>query len=130
MKRRTLFEESAAVPRTIGRKQNPSKYEIIWDLVSHIPKGCIVTYGQVAHACGFPRQARLIGYALHNLPAGSDVPWHRVINARGEISFPPESVQYAEQLRRLRKEGIFFVKGKTSLARFAWKAIQTSPRQK
>ena len=58
-----------------------SSYAKIYAVVSRIPKGRVATYGQVAALARLPRRARLVGYALHTLPAESDVPWHRVVNA-------------------------------------------------
>ena len=71
---------------------------------------------------GLPGQARLVGYALRALPEGSDVPWHRVINARGEISLrgagSPERVQQA----LLEREGVRFgERGRVDLDRYRWK---------
>jgi methylated-DNA-protein-cysteine methyltransferase-like protein len=61
-------------------------YEALWAVVRRIPPGRVATYGQISALAGRPGQPRLAGYALHSLPAGSDVPWHRVVNAKGEIS--------------------------------------------
>ena len=63
-----------------------SNYDKIYEVVKRIPAGKVATYGQIAEIAGLPRQARLVGYALHNLKAGSDIPWQRVINSKGEIS--------------------------------------------
>jgi O-6-methylguanine DNA methyltransferase len=62
------------------------RWERIYDVVRRIPKGRVATYGQVAALAGLPRHARQVGYALHVLPESSKVPWHRVINAKGEVS--------------------------------------------
>ncbi|MDQ3283053.1 MAG: MGMT family protein, partial [Acidobacteriota bacterium] len=62
------------------------RYERIWSVVRRIPRGRVATYGQIAELADLEGPARQVGYALHNLPEPSDVPWHRVINARGEIS--------------------------------------------
>ena len=94
-------------------------HERIYAVVSRIPKGRIATYGQIAHLSGMPRQARLIGYALHALPAGSRVPWHRVVNAHGAISTPPASASRQRQL--LEKEGVDFdARGRIPLESFQW----------
>jgi methylated-DNA-protein-cysteine methyltransferase-like protein len=95
-------------------------YELIWETVRQIPKGRVATYGQVASESGFPGQPRMIGYALHALPDSSDVPWHRVINARGRISFPKGSDAYKKQLHLLRSEGVLFLGGALDLDRFGW----------
>ena len=78
----------------------------------------MATYGQIARISGFPGHARLVGYALHNLPHLSDVPWHRVINARGMISLPKADGAYAEQKRLLVREGVVFRNDRVDLVRF------------
>jgi methylated-DNA-protein-cysteine methyltransferase-like protein len=101
------------------KKKDPSdRYARIWQAVRQIPRGRVATYGQVAEAAGLPKQARQAGYALHALPKGSDVPWHRVINAQGKISFPPRTRHYKEQRRRLEAEGVVFIGGRVDLNRY------------
>ena len=65
---------------------NVLSHERIHAVVSRIPRGRVATYGQVARLSGAPEHARLVGYALASLPEGSAIPWHRVVNARGEVS--------------------------------------------
>lgn len=93
-------------------------YALIWQTVRIIPRGKVATYGEIAAEAGFPGQARMVGYALHALPPRSHVPWHRIVNAQGKISFTPDSAAYIEQKRRLAKEGIVFVGGRIDLKRF------------
>src|SRR3989454_4947778 len=62
-------------------------YHRIYRIVRHIPKGRIATYGLVARLAGRPGAARTVGWALSALPDDSDVPWWRVLNAAGRISF-------------------------------------------
>ena len=95
--------------------------ERIYSIVAHIPRGSVCTYGWVAERAGFPRHARLVGHALRVLPDGRDVPWHRVINAQGRISFPRGSPPYAEQRRRLEEEGVRLIRGRVDLGRFGWR---------
>ena len=64
-------------------------YQYVYDLVRQVPPGRVVTYGQVAALLGSPQAARAVGYALRFLPAGSEVPWHRVINHQGQIERQP-----------------------------------------
>jgi len=101
-------------------KKPPSSYELIWETVSKIPKGKVATYGQVAELSGLPGQARLVGYAMHNLPRGSKVPWHRVINAQGGISVSDLDGLYEKQIRLLKKEGVKFIRDKVNLYRYGW----------
>jgi len=99
----------------------------LWAAVRRVPRGKVATYGQIAAAAGLPRQARLAGYALHGLPRGSRVPWHRVINAQGRISFPPRSAPWREQRRRLEAEGVAFLGGRVDLARYGWQRSSEAP---
>jgi methylated-DNA-protein-cysteine methyltransferase-like protein len=93
----------------------------IWRTVGRIPPGAVATYGQVAKESGLGRRARMVGRALRALPEGSDVPWHRVVNARGEISLPAGSDSAREQRNRLQEEGVEFRGGRIDLARFRWR---------
>jgi methylated-DNA-protein-cysteine methyltransferase-like protein len=100
-----------------------SSYRKIWAVVARIPKGRVATYGLVARLAGFPNHARLAGYALHALPASSRVPWHRVVNAKGEVS-PRRDGSEHHLLQRvlLEKERVRFdARGKIPLARFLWR---------
>ena len=94
--------------------------EIIWQIVASIPQGQVTTYGQIARLAGFPNHARYVGATLRNLPSGSTLPWHRVINAKGEISFPLNSEAYQRQKRLLESDGIIFDDTKISLKRYIW----------
>src|SRR3954469_16027838 len=95
-----------------------SNYRRIYAVVSRIPKGRVATYGQVAVLAGLPRQARLVGYAMHSLPADSDVPWHRVVNATGKISIRSDGLGHDElQAQLLAREGVRFIDGAIPLAR-------------
>ena len=100
-----------------------SSYAKIHAVVSRIPKGRVATYGDVAALARLPRRARLVGYALHTLPADSDVPWHRVVNAAGKISLRGDGLGHDElQAHLLRREGVRFVGGAIPLARYRWNA--------
>lgn len=97
------------------------RYARIYAVVARIPFGRVATYGQVAALAGFPGQARQVGYALHSLPEGSDVPWQRVINARGEVSLRSEAGWEHYQRHLLEEEGIVFTEsGRVDLERFRW----------
>ena len=84
----------------------PSFPQGVYRVVGLIPAGRVMTYGGVALVLGSPRAARVVGGALHLLPAGSDVPWHRVVNHQGTISTRGEVERMWEQAARLRAEGV------------------------
>jgi methylated-DNA-protein-cysteine methyltransferase-like protein len=100
-----------------------SSYRKIWAVVARIPRGRVATYGQVARLAGLPNHARLAGYALHALPARSDVPWQRVVNAKGEVSSRRDgSEHHILQRILLEKERVRFdVHGRIPLRAFRWK---------
>jgi len=97
--------------------------QIIWQVVAAIPEGRVATYGQVASLCGYPGYARYIGHTLKQLPESSLLPWHRVVNAKGKLSFPIDSAGYQQQKERLQKEGITFNKHKIDLKVYAWNGV-------
>lgn len=92
--------------------------EIIWQIVASIPKGSVATYGQIAKLAGYPSHARYVGSTLKKLPEDSVLPWHRVVNAKGELSFPVDGQQYQKQKALLEAEGIVFKSFKLSLSRY------------
>src|SRR6185503_7676876 len=83
-------------------------YERIYAVIRRVPRGRVATYGQIAALARIPLRARQVGYALHSLPRGSSVPWHRVINAQGRISTRPNSGGDLIQRALLEREGIRF----------------------
>lgn len=101
-----------------------SSYERIYALVRQIPKGKVATYGQIADLCSMPRQARLVGYALYRVDMDTwDIPWHRVINAKGEVSESPfrNGTDYLQR-SLLEQEGIEFdSNGKVNLRVYQWR---------
>ncbi len=86
--------------------------------MKQIPKGKVATYSDVATLSGLPGQQRLVGYALHNLPANSKIPWQRVINAQGKISLPRRTGGYRRQKKLLEQEGIVFLNETIDLDKF------------
>jgi len=103
-----------------------ASFSAIWRVVRAIPPGQVATYGQVARLAGLPRRARLVGTALGEAEA-EQLPWHRVINAQGRISLPPNSPGQREQRRRLREEGVVFVRGRVDLGKYGWRSGGDSP---
>ena len=102
----------------------------IYAVVRRIPRGRVATYGQVARLAGLGRQARQVGYALNRLPDDSGVPWHRVINAKGEISPRSAGDSHELQLMLLRAEGVVVdLRGRVDLREFRWKSRKVSKSQ-
>jgi methylated-DNA-protein-cysteine methyltransferase-like protein len=96
-------------------------YARIYHVVRQIPQGRVATYGQVAALAGMPGQARQVGYALHALPDDEAVPWHRVINAQGQVSTRAEPFEESIQRQLLEREGLRFdASGRTDLVRYRW----------
>jgi len=103
----------------------------IYATVSRIPPGRVATYGQVAALTGLAGRARQVGYALHALPEGSPVPWHRVINARGEISPRAEPGWEGFQRFLLEEEEVELdLAGRIDLERFQWQPGVRPPRRR
>ena len=111
-------------------KPGAGSYPRIYAVVRRIPHGRVATYGQVAALAGLAGRARQVGYALHALPEGSPLPWHRVINARGEISPRAEPGWEGYQRHLLEEEDVDFdLAGRTDLERFGWQP-GTRPRRR
>ncbi len=109
-----------------GTASSDGTYARIYKAVRRIPKGRVATYGQVAALAGLGGHARQVGYALSALsdenPRQKGVPWHRVINARGEISVREEPGSDLVQRRALEAEGVQFgTSGRVSLERYRWR---------
>ena len=93
----------------------------VWQVVEGIPRGHVLTYGEVARLAGMSRAARRVSLAMRRAPRTRKLPWHRVVNAQGRISFPADSSGHRQQRERLEREGVVFVKGKIDLERHGYK---------
>ncbi|EOY5382551.1 MGMT family protein [Cronobacter dublinensis] len=92
----------------------------VYQIVAAIPEGCVTTYGDVARLAGSPRAARQVGGVLKRLPEGSVLPWHLVVNRRGEISLTGPDLQ--RQRQALLAEGVQVSgKGEIDLSRYGWR---------
>jgi methylated-DNA-protein-cysteine methyltransferase-like protein len=89
--------------------------------VCAVPPGKVSTYGDIAKRAGLPGAARRVGAALRKLPKGSEVPWHRIVNASGRSSLPPGSQGEDRQRALLAEEGVLLgTGGATVLRRYRW----------
>lgn len=93
------------------------RFRRIWEVVEGIPQGCVLNYGEVARLAGLPGRARLVGRALARAPKQRHLPWHRVVNAQGKISFPADSAIGQLQRRLLEAEDVEFDGDTVDLAR-------------
>ena len=89
--------------------QGDEAVEAICAVIRRIPAGWVATYGQVATMAGLPRRARLVGRILQRLDPATRIPWHRVVNAKGEVSYSlSRNGGDVLQRRLLEKEGLRF----------------------
>jgi len=97
-------------------------FDKIYAVVKKIPTGKVATYGQIAAIVSPGLPARIVGFALHGLSEGTDLPWHRVINSQGKISYAVSRNQYDSlQQKLLEQEGILFTtNGKIDLIKYLW----------
>jgi methylated-DNA-protein-cysteine methyltransferase-like protein len=106
------------MPTAMAAARADSAYPRIYRVVRRIPRGRVASYGQIAILAGLPGHARQVGYALHTL-SEAGVPWHRVVNAKGEISLGDDSG--VRQRAILQREGVRFdARGRIDLGRFGW----------
>ena len=107
--------------KTLSRKPSDELAHMILNVVCLIPAGQVATYGQVARLAGLPKHARLVGYVLKHLSAEHTVPWHRVINAQGEISLSKLNAQGENiQALKLQAEGILVIAEKVNFKQYQW----------
>ncbi|KTF16773.1 MGMT family protein [Pseudoalteromonas sp. H105] len=97
-----------------------TKEDKIYTVIANIPTGCVASYGQVAVMAGLVNNARLVGRLLKLMPKDSTIPWHRVINSQGKISFAEGTAQYIRQYQLLLAEGIVFKNGKVNMRLYQW----------
>ena len=99
-------------------------FEQIYRVVRQVPPGQVVSYGAIARMLGNPRGARTVGWALHSLPEGAEVPWHRVISSQGRISTSCREHSAGLQRELLESEGVQFdERGYVSWDRFGWEGL-------
>lgn len=96
-------------------------YEQYYGIIARIPVGRVATYGQIAALAGRPGRARQVGYALAHLPRDFDVPWHRVINAKGQVSPRKHSGFHLMQRAMLEDEGVLFDRDRIDMKRHLWR---------
>ncbi|MBS4196846.1 MGMT family protein [Lederbergia citri] len=94
--------------------------EKVISLIKSIPQGRVATYGQIARLSGNPRAARQVSRILHSMSSKYGLPWHRVVNAKGEIVIGDPETAY-EQKILLEREGLELINGKQiNLRQYQW----------
>lgn len=104
------------------QQNNQSLRTILYIVLSKIPSGRLVTYGQLAKMAGYPGAARAVGALLKQLPEGTQLPWHRVVAAGGRLSLPVNTHSGDEQRRRLTAEGVLISQDRVKLAHYQWQS--------
>jgi methylated-DNA-protein-cysteine methyltransferase-like protein len=94
--------------------------ETLYQVIAAIPFGKVATYGQLARLAEKPNAARWVGRTLKHLPSDTRLPWHRVINAQGKISFPEGTEAWTVQRDKLADEGILLHNGRIRLKDCQW----------
>ena len=90
-------------------------------MVKKIPRGRVASYSQIAALAGKPGAARGVVWILHSCSDAYDLPWHRVVNAKGQIAFKEDRKNHREQKRRLEKEGIKVAGIEVNMLEAQWK---------
>ena len=105
-----------------NNNREKNTFDLIYSVVNEIPCGKVATYGQIAAIVSPGLPARVVGYALHGLPEGTPIPWYRVINSKGRISYAASRDDYDSlQQKLLEQEGIKFnTDGIIDLKEFLW----------
>jgi methylated-DNA-protein-cysteine methyltransferase-like protein len=110
-----------------AKLSSEQRHARIWAVIQRIPRGRVATYGQVAAEAGFVKQPRLTAQALRQAPDELKLPWYRVINAQGKLSFAPDSEAYKRARRQLEAEGVVFTRGKIDFDIYRWRPRSAAP---
>lgn len=104
----------------MGQKERSPYYLAAIKVIKKIPKGKVATYGQIARLAGRPQAVRAVAWFLHSSSKKEKLPWHRVVNAKGEISLSLDQ-GYFTQKQLLEKEGVHFsLYDKIDLKKYQW----------
>jgi len=98
----------------------------VYLVMSQIPPGKVVSYGELAAMAGLGRAARWVGRLMSQLPDGTSLPWHRVIAAGGRLSLPAGYPAGHEQRMRLRAEGLTIINDRVDMRRHGWHSTEHS----
>jgi len=106
---------------SIKREPDPKYRERVYKIVRRIPRGRVMTYGQIAYMLGQGYTPRTVGFVMHGADE-SNTPWQRVINSQGKVSTGRIVLPTDKQQRLLEREGVKFdERGRCDLEKFLWK---------
>jgi len=106
---------------SVKREPDPKYRERVYKIVRRIPRGRVMTYGQIAYMLGQGYTPRTVGFVMHGADE-SNTPWHRVINSQGKVSTGRIVLPTDKQQRLLEREGVKFdERGRCDLEKFLWK---------
>lgn len=98
-------------------------------IIQQIPEGRVMTYGQVAEQAGSRRGARQVVRILHSMSSAHNLPWHRVVNAKGEVAIPDDEGRFL-QMMHLQEEGVEVSDGgKIDLERYRYTPLSWEDEQ-
>ena len=101
-------------------EEEMNTFEKIYDVIRRIPEGKVASYGQIAALAGNRRWARVVGYALHGVPRGSDLACHRVVTKEGRVSGAFGSGESNRQTELLKAEGVEFLGECVDMEKYRW----------
>jgi methylated-DNA-protein-cysteine methyltransferase-like protein len=112
---------------SMARNTDNDYRERVFRIVRSIPRGRVMTYGQIAEILGEGYTARTVGFVMHS--SNDKAPWHRVINAQGGCSTRGIVLPHDKQQRMLEAEGVSFnERARCDLQKYLW--IPVEPQQK
>jgi len=103
------------------KKEKNNTFELIYEVVKQIPKGCVASYGQIAALCGNKRWSRAVGFALHVNPLPGIIPCHRVLFSDGRLTEAFAFGGKNQQEELLENEGVKVKDGKVDMDKYQWK---------
>lgn len=101
--------------------ENTGFFASVYEVLRMVPRGRVVTYGQIARAIGAPRMARQVGYALHVNPKPGIIPCHRVVNREGRLSGAFAFGGLQAQQKLLEAEGVEVIGGAVDLDKYGYR---------
>ncbi len=103
--------------------ENTGFFASVYEVLRTVPRGRVVTYGQIARAIGAPRMARQVGYALHVNPKPGIIPCHRVVNREGRLSGAFAFGGLQAQQKLLEAEGVEVIGGAVDLDKYGYRFV-------